>query len=252
MIKLIHHEKPELTKTEFNCDKPLCKWLEDDPLLKHLNKTHFSIFLGSKGSGKTSLMTSFLRTKKKWKYLYHYIYVFMPDTSMKSMKNNLFENHDPSRLFEVVNFDNLNKVYKELLNHKTNNHLSLVIFDDVQSQLKTTENEQAILQFISNARHLYCSIVFCCQNYKSIPLSIRIKADAYFLFNLSKQEYQSLYEDWIQVDKDFYKSVIRTYKKVDKKEPHSFIFLKANGNVIFINWDEVINPDYDDDNLIDF
>ena len=252
MIKLIHHEKPELKKTKFNCDAPLCKWLEDDPLLKHLNQTHFSIFLGSKGSGKTSLMTSFLRTKRKWKHLFHYIYVFMPDTSRKSMKNNLFENHDPERLFEVVNFDNLNKVYKELLSHKEKNELSLVIFDDVQTQLKNIENETNILQFISNARHTFCSIVFCCQNYMTIPKQIRIKADAYFLFNLSKEEYQKLFEEWVEIDKEFYKGIIRAYYRIKKKEPHSFIFLKSKGNVAFINWNEVINPENDDDNLLDF
>ena len=51
---------------EFKVDEPLSKHL-DDPLLSNMNKSFCCGLIGKAGSGKTSLMVSFIQTPKNLK-----------------------------------------------------------------------------------------------------------------------------------------------------------------------------------------
>jgi GTPase SAR1 family protein len=90
-MRLLIHNKPKLKMPEFKVDEPLSKHLEDDPLLSNMNKSFCCGLIGKAGSGKTSLMVSFLQTPKKFKKVFNKIYVFMPNSSRNSMKNKIFD-----------------------------------------------------------------------------------------------------------------------------------------------------------------
>jgi hypothetical protein len=74
----------------------------------------------------------------------------MPNSSRNSMKNNIFNVLPDEQVFEGVSYEILSDVYERLLESTENNHKSLLVFDDVQSYLKTKEIEVNLLHIIAN------------------------------------------------------------------------------------------------------
>lgn len=241
-MKILRHIPPILKKPEFKVDNKLSKHLDDDPLLKNMNKSFVCGLIGKGGSGKTTLMTSLLQTKHKLKKVFHKIYVFMPTSSRSSMKNDIFSQLPDDQLFEGVSFENLSEVYERLLESSEEGKLSLLVFDDVQSHLKKKEVETNLLHIISNRRHLRCSLFILAQNYIKIPKQIRQVFTDTFLFNISKTEYNVIFEEIINLSKNEFQDVIKAYRQEKLIDSHSFIYIH-DYDTIFINWNEIINDD---------
>ena len=241
-MRLLIHNKPKLKMPEFKVDEPLSKHLEDDPLLSNMNKSFCCGLIGKAGSGKTSLMVSFLQTPKKFKKVFNKIYVFMPNSSRNSMKNNIFDVLPEDQLFEGVSYEILSEVYERLLESTEDNHKSLLVFDDVQSYLKNKEVEVNLLHIIANRRHLRCSFFIIAQNYNKIPKNIRQSFTDIFLFNVGKEEYINIYEENINLSKDDFSKVLTEYRSIKKTESNSFIYIHDKDK-IFINWNEIIEDE---------
>ena len=61
-IKLVKCEAPNFQKVNFSCDCELSKKLNDFPMTRdHLNKFNTTLFIGTQGSGKTSLLVNFVK-----------------------------------------------------------------------------------------------------------------------------------------------------------------------------------------------
>jgi ABC-type dipeptide/oligopeptide/nickel transport system ATPase component len=227
---------------EFKVDEPLSKHLDDDPLLTNMNKSFCCGLVGKAGSGKTSLMISLIQTPKKFKKVFNKIYVFMPNSSRNSMKNNAFNVLPDDQLFEGVSYEILSEVYERLLESTENNHKSLLVFDDVQSYLKNKEVEVNLLHIIANRRHLRCSFFIVAQNYNKIPKNIRQSFTDIFLFNVGKEEYINIFEENINLSKDDFSKVLTEYRSIKKTESNSFIYIHDKDK-FFINWNEIIEDD---------
>ena len=247
-MRLLVHNKPKLKMPEFKVDEPLSKHI-DDPLLSNMNRSFCCGLIGKAGSGKTSLMISFIQTPKKFKKVFNKIYVFMPNSSRNSMKNNVFNVLPEEQVFEGVSYEILSDVYERLLESTENNHKSLLVFDDVQSYLKNKEVEVNLLHIIANRRHLRCSIFIVAQNYNKIPKNIRQSFTDIFLFNVGKEEYINIYEENINLSKDDFSTVLKEYRNIKKNESNSFIYIHDKDK-IFINWNEFIDEEIDDNNII--
>ncbi len=241
-MRLLIHNKPKLKMPEFKVDEPLSKHLDDDPLLTNMNKSFCCGLIGKAGSGKTSLMVSFIQTPKKFKKVFNKIYVFMPNSSRNSMKNNAFNVLPDDQLFEGVSYEILSEVYERLLESTENNHKSLLVFDDVQSYLKTKEVEVNLLHIIANRRHLRCSFFIVAQNYNKIPKNIRQSFTDLFLFNVGKEEYINIFEENVNLSKDDFSKVLTEYRSIKKTESNSFIYIHDKDK-FFINWNEIIEDD---------
>ena len=139
MIKVIENSKPNIEKIKFECDDEIHTKLNDYELARDfLNKSNTTLFIGRQGSGKTSLMVNIV--KKLYKKCFHYIYVFMPHSSRKSLHNNIFDKYlDESQLYEELNEETVEDLYAKLKENSENNYRSLVIFDDVQKALKNND-----------------------------------------------------------------------------------------------------------------
>jgi hypothetical protein len=120
MTKIIQHIKPNLKMPEMMCDIPLSKHLETDPILKYLNKTFTCGVIGKKGSGKSSIIISWLQTKNKLKKVFYQVFVFMPSTSRASIKNSVYSKLPEDQIFENVSFENLQYVYDILKENSEN------------------------------------------------------------------------------------------------------------------------------------
>jgi len=241
-MRLLKHNKPKLKMPEFKVDEPLSKHLDDDPLLSNMNKSFCCGLVGKAGSGKNSLMISLIQTPKKFKKVFNKIYVFMPNSSRNSMKNNAFSVLPEDQLFEGVSYEILSEVYERLLESTENNHKSLLVFDDVQSYLKNKEVEVNLLHIIANRRHLRCSFFIVAQNYNKIPKNIRQSFTDIFLFNVGKEEYINIFEENINLSKDDFSKVLTEYRSIKKTESNSFIYIHDKDK-FFINWNEIIEDD---------
>ena len=157
-MKIIKNDKPDLIKTDFKCDKPLSRHLNDKIIYKHMNKSFCCALVSKPGGGKTTHLTSLLQTKSFYKKVFYHIYLFMPKSSLDSMKDNIFDEIDDSQKFSNgVTFDDLNYVYEQLLENTKNNENSLIVFDDVQSSFSDKEISMNLLHIINNRRHYKCS-----------------------------------------------------------------------------------------------
>lgn len=238
--KIIEHIKPKLIMPNFVVDNKLNENLDKDPILKYLNKINFSGFIGKKGSGKTSLIISWLQTKNKWRKLFYQIFVFMPQSSINSIKNDgVFSKLPQDQIYNSLTFENLNEVYIKINENSKNNKISLIIFDDVLSSLKNNEISENILHIVNNARHLRTCLVITSQNWNKIPKNIRINFDNIFLFNLSKSEYEKIYDDWVEIDENEWEDILQMYYNEKKSDSHSFIF-GNNKNKFYINYKEIV------------
>ena len=242
-MKLKKNEEVKLKLPQFEVDYPLSPHLDEVPLLSYLNKSFASSFIGRAGSGKTSLMTGLLQTKKKFKKVFNKIYLFMPSYSKSSMKKCIFDCLPEDQVYDELNLENLLDVYKKLKENTNDNLLSLIIFDDVQDAFKG-ECEKLILKIINNRRHLRTSLMVIAQSYKKISFDVRKALTNHFLFNLSKEDYDIIHSERIYLSKKDWETILKQYRKTNSNKGN-FIFLDPELRKIFINWDEVIIDDND-------
>ena len=79
-----------------------------------------------------------------------------------------------------------NDIHSKLLHSSSENHLTLLILDDVGAMLKRLEIQENSRKIISNRRHLKCTIIILLQSYMSIPKEIRKLFNNVVMWNLSK------------------------------------------------------------------
>ena len=236
-MKIYKNKKPKLKLPTFTVDGELSKKLNAYETTTLMNKSIVSLFLGKAGSGKTSLMTSFLKTPELFYRVYHNIYLFMPPNSRASLKDNFFDKRIPEeQIYDTLDYENLDEVFNIIQSNADENYLSLIIFDDVQKYLKDNAIQKLLLNIINNRRHLKTSLFFCCQNYISIPRMIRQGLTDIFVFKINKTEMENIFLEQFEQYKDDFTKIM----KLCYNEPHNFLYINTNSQRLFKNWDEII------------
>jgi GTPase SAR1 family protein len=201
MLKLKNNKKPNLNIPSFSVDNKLKDKLDNIEIFKLMNKSHFALFLGKAGSGKSSLVISFLSSKDAFKKCFHNIFLFCPANSRSSIKDDFWEkNLEDEQIYDDLTIDNLIDVYSKIEQDALQGFKSLIILDDVQKNLKG-DCEKFLLHIINNRRHNRICIWICCQNYKTIPLQVRLTLTYLFIFKVGKQEIENIYEELTEIDK---------------------------------------------------
>jgi replication-associated recombination protein RarA len=236
-ITIKENKKPNLKLPKFSVDNELHIKLNNYEITKLMNKSNFSLFLGKAGSGKTSLMTSFLKTKDLFHKVYYQIFIFMPSNSRASLKDNFFDKSLPEeQIFSDVQYEDLNEVYLTCQANAEDKKQTLIIFDDTQRFLKQNDIQKLLLNMINNRRHLRLSIWLCCQNYFSIPKMVRSGLTDLFVFKCSKKEMEQIFEEQIELYKDYFLEI----KNSCFKKNHDFLYINTNSGKIFNNWNEIV------------
>ena len=236
-MNIIKNKEPKLLMPSFSVDTELDKKLNEYEITKLMNKSNFSLFLGKAGSGKTSLMTSFLKTPKLFKKVYHNVFLFMPSNSRNSMNDNFFDKNIPEdQIFNDVVYEDLLSVYNIAKENALENFNTLIIFDDTQKYFKEKSIEKLLLHIINNRRHARISIWLCCQNYITIPRTIRQGLTDLFIFKINKTEMENIFNEQVEQFKDKFMNIMKNV--YDK--PHSFLYINTNSQRLFSNWNEII------------
>lgn len=240
MIRVQKNEKPDLKRPKFSVDGKLDNKLDAYPLTSLMNKSTFSVYLGRPGSGKTSLVTAFLKTPAMFHKVFNQIFVFMPPGSRSSMKDNFFEKHiAPQQLYDELTFSNLQDCYDKVQKAAEDDETSLIILDDIQKSLRDNNIRKLFLSMANNRRHGKLSIWLCAQNWKSIEPSVRNGVTDIFVFKINKKEMETIYEEHVEQHQDKFMDIL----KLCFREPHSFMYINTGSQRIFSNWDELILDD---------
>jgi len=194
------------------------------------NWNHAALFVGTAGSGKTSLYSSLLL--KYYKKQYTYIFYF--NGSLQTAPNQLIKKLHPDRVFnDLSELDNIIDFCKE------EPEKCLFIIDDLVYQIK--QYEKSLMRLLMNRRHIGASIWLITQKCNTIPLSIRSQFDIIYFFSLSnKRELNTLFTDFItDLDKDEFDEII----KYTNDEAHMFLFIDKKNNAYYKRFNklEILN-----------
>ena len=196
------------------------------------NKSHSMMFSGSPGSGKSSILTAFLTQTNPPLYtnVFDFVYIFIPETSFKSMDNSPFKNH--KRVYHELNLETITTVEKEIEQNAKNHKNSLVIMDDMASSMKNTELQRTLVRFLCNRRHLRMCFWVVVQSYIQLPLTIRKNISHFIIFRPSnKKEIMSI-TDEINIDKTDFEAYLKFVFKPDAtKQDRAFMFIDDDGRV---------------------
>jgi Poxvirus A32 protein len=236
MIKLKENNKPNITKIIFECDEELHKKLNEYELSKEfLNKSNTTVFVGRQGSGKTSLLINFV--KILYKKVFNYIYVIMPHSSRKSLKNNIFDKYLPQdQIYEELNEETITDIYSRLKENSENGYKSLVIYDDVQKALKNHSVLLSLKNIIANQRHLKVVNLILVQNYFALEKSLRELISNIIMFKLNKTQTEKIFNENVEHAKDKFE-VIRDFVF---DEPYNWMFINISSQKIFKGFDEIL------------
>lgn len=237
MIRIVKHEAPPMKMPTFSVDGALSDRLNDYELTKTINKSSFLLFLGKAGSGKTSLIVSFLNSPHLFKSIFHNIFLFMGKNSRDSIKGNFFDKEIPPEcIFDELTIENLDYVYEQIKADSEEGYRSLIICDDCQKYLKDKDVEKQLLHIVNNRRHLKTSIWLANQNYRLLPKQTRMGLTGLFVFKVSKPEMQNIFDEQIELNKDKFDAI----QSVLFPKPHDFVFIDPSSQRLFSNFDEII------------
>ena len=241
-MKLLINPQPDLKKVKMTCDGELSSKLKQYPLTcDHLNKYNTTVFIGTQGSGKTSLMVNFV--KKLFDDVFNNIYVFMPKSSRASLENNIFERRIRSEnVYDELNESNIEELNSLVQANSARGLKSLIIMDDVQKSLKSKWVLKGLKNIIANQRHLKCVTLIMVQNYFALDRSLRELINNGIIFKLGKLQMKKVYEELIETDTDNFEDVIDLV--FDK--PYEYLFINIGSQRIYKGFDEIVDLDDED------
>jgi AAA15 family ATPase/GTPase len=217
------------------CDKPLHKKLDAYDLTKFLNCHSTNLIVGKPGSGKTSMLYSFMKSKKLLAKVYDKIYLFQPEQSRQSMKDKLFDQLPDDQKFDELTVENLDYI-KDNLDEDEN---VAILFDDMGAYLKNKDTKKTLKEFIMNRRHYHISIYFLVQTWYSIEKDIRKLFSNLFIFKCSRHEMLNITSEMIEQHNDKINEIV----KIVYDKPHNFLFINVDSQRMFRCFDELIFHD---------
>lgn len=240
-MEVIKLSKPKLKPPGMVCDKPLHPKLDKYELTSYLNCHSTNLLLGKPKSGKSSLLWSMLKDKRMLNKVFNNVYLFQPSHSRASIKDNIFKKHPEDKMFEELNYEDLEDVMERIrgTDPKENN---VIIFDDQSAYLKNKDTLRLFKELIFNRRHLRTSIYFLNQTFFSVPKELRRLFSNIFLFKVSRNEMKNLFEE--VVEQEHVKELMPQISKLVFDKPYQYLFINTDNQKFYKGFDRI---DFKDD-----
>ena len=244
-IHLKINPSPPMKKIQFSCDEEIHHKLNEFPLCRDfLNMYNTTAICGTQGSGKTSITINFLLSF--YKKCFHHIFVFMPQTSRNSLKNNVFDKYLPkNQIYEELTQETINDLYEKLKDNSAKGFKSLVIFDDVQKGCKDAKVLKSLKSILANQRHLKVVNLILLQNWFALDKSLRELITNVILFKLGKSQTQKVFDEVVETHREKFEQV----RKLVYDEPHNWAFINIKSQRMFKMWDEIICDEDEDEDM---
>lgn len=196
-----------------------------------------SVFTGSGGSGKTSLLLNMFKSKALYRGKFHNVWYICPMASYLSVENHVFKDHD--KVYHELTAELLNDIYQQLIAIKEEQdedaepEYSCIVIDDMASSLKDKAIQKQLNTMLIKARHIQCSFIFTLQSYLYFPLMLRKQITNAIIFKpKNKKEMQVLCEELVNLNKD---DALKLFSYVFD-EPYTHMDLDTIENKIYKNW----------------
>ena len=243
MISIKKNKSLKLDVPKFICDDGINDRLNKYEMLSHFNKYCFTGIIGKPGSGKTSLLISWLTSKNVFKKCFHHVLIIMPRSSIKSMKSNPFKDHPEEKMYDELSFENLEDILNKLALSSNENESTLLIMDDVGASLKNNEIKKKMRELIYNRRHLKCSIMILLQSYLSLEKEIRKLFNNVIMFKPSKVEFENLFNELFETKKEYASDIM----EISYDGPHNYLMLNVDSQKMYKAFDEIIIKESNDE-----
>jgi energy-coupling factor transporter ATP-binding protein EcfA2 len=241
----------QIKKQDMECDK-LIKDSRGRTVMHPLMKSsHLYLIIGPSGSGKTNLVLSLLKNKNKTngeRHAYHKCFdsIIVVSPSMHTISDNIFESLPDNQKFEHLN-DKLFTTIDELTeNNIEDNKHTLLILDDVSSELRRNKDLTKKLNILcKNRRHKALSLWIIGHKLTDIEPQIRNNASLLFIFKpknnkeikLMKEEYFNYSNESIQKILDYIYQSKHDFMIIDTslRNPQGNYDIYRNFNKLDIN-----------------
>jgi len=235
-MELVKLSKPKLKPPGMVCDKPLHPKLDNYELTSYLNSHSTNLLLGKPKSGKSSLLWSMLKDKRMLNKVFDNVYLFQPSHSRASIKNNIFKKHPEDKMFEELNYEDLDEVMERIRGTDAK-ETNVIIFDDQSAYLKNKETLRLFKELIFNRRHLRTSIYFLNQTFFSVPKELRRLFSNIFVFKVSRNEMKNLFEE--VVEQDHVKELMPQISKLVFDKPYQYLFINTDNQKFYKGFDRI-------------
>ncbi len=142
-----------------------------------LSDTAFTMYIvGRPGSGKSHFLESLIKHNyniKGKQTCWDRIFYMCPDASQGSYEDSFVEDMDDDDVYDTLTYDTLSEVYDEAQEVSAEGttkkpRYSLLIIDDMATELKDKAVARLLLKMLRNYRHIGLSIIICSQNYMAL------------------------------------------------------------------------------------
>jgi GTPase SAR1 family protein len=192
----------------------------------------FLVVVGRPNSGKTTFILNMINKPSKRTYYKKFDKVYIFSKSLSTITDKIKISDD--QLYNGI--DELEPVIESL---KDKDDKVLLILDDVITDIKDGVEFDYIQRLIFNRRHIGggISIILTSQVYNKLKAALRKCASDIILFQTgNKREIQSIYDDFINIDKSDYLDIIKHCFKTN----HDFVFIKTNDNNFYHNFNRLV------------
>jgi len=208
-ITEIPNEDLAVSKIQMKCDKCITDAKGRSVAAPLMDTSHFYIISGASGSGKSNLIVNLLKSnkttkdnkhKKSYRNMFNNIILVSP--SAHTIKDSPLEN-----ISNDQKFDSISEEVFELVDSMTDdaiqeNKHTLLILDDISSQLRMKENEKILNQLIKNRRHLNLSIWIVTHKSTDASPALRSNANLIFLFRpKTTREIDTIQSEYMMMSK---------------------------------------------------
>jgi len=197
-----------------------------------------SVYCGSGGSGKTSLLLGLFKSKKLYRSKFHNLFYICPMSSFLSVEKHPLADHD--KVYHELTVEVLEDIYNQLIAIKETEdepEYSCLFIDDMASSLKDNDIQKQLNKMLIKARHIQCAFIFTLQSYYYFPLMLRKQITNLILFKTkNKKEFEVVSGELLNLNKD---DSLTLYNYVFDA-PYNHLDVDTVSNKLYKNFNELI------------
>lgn len=187
-------------KVEMSCDQKIMDNKGRSVCSPLMQSSFLYLISGPSGSGKSNLLVNLLtkggtseckKNMKSYKGMFDHIIMVSP--SAHTIQNKLMDTIPSEQRYDSLTPEVFEKVEDLTENAVEEDIHTLVVLDDVSSQLRRKEVENELNQLVKNRRHINVSLIIISHKITDYGTALRNNANLIFIFRpKSKREYDMI------------------------------------------------------------